>query len=106
LISEKGSGLLILRFYYQNQDFSVGLYTHVLRNFRVFLGPVSIWCRFRDIDTYQTTRSAQKAGEDGLCSAVFSVIFQNIFCDFYQTNYLNIYRADLHKIAGLAELSP
>jgi len=41
---------------------------------------------------------------------MFCCFFRNFskyfFCDFYQTNYLNIYRADLHKIAGLAELSP
>jgi len=29
---------------------------------------------------------------------VFFKIFNIYFCDFFQTNYLNIYRADLHEI--------
>ena len=41
---------------------------------------------------YQPTRSA---GEEGLCFA--GVLFILHFCDFCQTNYLNIYGTDLPR---------
>ena len=39
----------------------------------------------------------RNAGEEGLCFAVVCLI-KNIFIDFCQTNYLNIYRTDIYEI--------
>ena len=48
---------------------------------------------------YWSTRSARSAGERGWCSADLSfLILSSAFC---QTNYLNIYRTDLHEICTI-----
>jgi len=41
------------------------------------------------------TRSARSAGEEGFC---FAVVVLKYFSDLCQTNYINIYRTDLHEI--------
>ena len=48
---------------------------------------------------YWSTRSARSAGEQGWCSAdLLFLILSSAFC---QTNYLNIYRTDLHEICTI-----
>ena len=48
------------------------------------------------------TRSARSVGEEGLCFARVSNI---PFSDFCQTDYLNIYRTDLHEICRIGGTS-
>ena len=48
------------------------------------------------------TRSARSVGEEGLCFARVSKI---PFSDFCQTDYLNIYRTDLHEICRIGGTS-